>query len=155
MYPQEGSNLTLEKGRMVNPATGEECDYEELWRDLEPAVVSSSSDASDPAECVVLKFEDGPGKARGMVVWLGRFCQGISRVGEDVTAERWEWKEAEGWKRTVRIGGEGVPLPCEVLLKTGARLGVGAHVKHGDLVWDVLESSGCEEQADRGPLTCG
>ncbi|CCF45250.1 hypothetical protein CH063_03553 [Colletotrichum higginsianum] len=116
MYEQ-ADGLTLEKGRMVNPATGEETDYEELWRDVEPAAVAG---------------------ARGSVVWLGRFCQGISRVGEDVTAERWEWRDDGGWRRTMRIGERG--LPCEALLKTGALLTVGAHVVHEDLVWDVLES---------------
>lgn len=136
MYPQDG-DLTLEKGRMVNPATGRECDYEELWRDVDPQPTAA---AARDTECVVLKFEDGSTGARGSVVWLGRFCQGISRVGEDVTAERWEWKENGGWKRTARLGG-GAELPCEVLLKTGARLSVGAHVKHGEVVWDVVESN--------------
>ncbi|KAI8157199.1 hypothetical protein K4K49_003524 [Colletotrichum sp. SAR 10_70] len=140
MYPQEG-DLTLEKGRMVNPATGQECDYEELWRDVDPEPASVKADDAAKPECVVLKYEDETSKARGMIVWLGRFCQGISRVGEDVSAERWEWKEEEGWKRTIRIGTEGT-MPCEVLLKTGAQLSVGAHVKHGEMVWDVLESSG-------------
>ncbi|KAF6803926.1 hypothetical protein CSOJ01_10552 [Colletotrichum sojae] len=137
MYPQDG-HLTLEKGRMVNPATGRECDYEELWRDVDPEPASAS--AAKGPECVVLNFEDAPTGARGAVVWLGRFCQGISRVGEDVTVERWEWREDGGWKRTTRLGG-GAELPCEVLLKTGAQLSVGAHVKHGDLVWDVVESN--------------
>ncbi|KAJ0158492.1 hypothetical protein CTA2_11462, partial [Colletotrichum tanaceti] len=86
MYEQ-ADGLTLEKGRMVNPATGEETDYEELWRDVEPvAVVGSGGEA---VECIVLRFEDEQAGARGSVVWLGRFCQGISRVGADVTAERW------------------------------------------------------------------
>ncbi|KAI8209197.1 hypothetical protein K4K52_000714 [Colletotrichum sp. SAR 10_76] len=140
MYPQE-DDLTLEKGRMVNPATGQECDYEELWRDVDPKPASVKADDAAKPECVVLKYEDETSKARGMIVWLGRFCQGISRVGEDVSAERWEWKEEEGWKKTIRIGAEGT-MPCEVLLKTGAQLSVGAHVKHGEMVWDVLESSG-------------
>ncbi|KAK1991075.1 hypothetical protein LX36DRAFT_646974 [Colletotrichum falcatum] len=118
MYEQPGG-LTLEKGRMVNPATGAETDYEELWRDI---------DAVPPT------------KSRGLVVWLGRFCQGISRVGGDMAAQRWEWKGEEGgWKRTARIGAR--ELPCEALLKTGAPLSVGAHVVHEGLVWDVLESS--------------
>ncbi|KAL0936985.1 uncharacterized protein CTRU02_209201 [Colletotrichum truncatum] len=142
MYPQEG-DLTLEKGRMVNPATGKECDYEELWRDVEPerAGGRGSDDASKGPECVVLEFEDDANKARGMVVWLGQFCQGISRVGDEVTAERWEWRRNDGWRRTVRIGEENA-LPCEVLLKTGARLSIGAHVKHRQMIWRVLESSG-------------
>ncbi|TEA20602.1 hypothetical protein C8034_v008559 [Colletotrichum sidae] len=95
MFPQEGE-LTLEKGRMVNPATGKECDYEELWRDVDPQPVADGKDV----EYVVLQFEDESSRARGEVIWLGRFCQGISKVGESVTAERWEWKD-EGWRRTV------------------------------------------------------
>ncbi|OHE95113.1 hypothetical protein CORC01_09637 [Colletotrichum orchidophilum] len=140
MYEQP-DGLTLEKGRMVNPATGRETDYEELWRDIDPvAVLRAGADAEEKGvECVVLKFEDESTGARGMVVWLGRFCQGISRVGEEVAAERWEWKEGEGWRRTVRIGDRA--LPCEVLLVTGAALSVGTHVVHEKVVWDVLESS--------------
>ncbi|KAK2044030.1 hypothetical protein LZ31DRAFT_554721 [Colletotrichum somersetense] len=149
MYEQPGG-LTLEKGRMVNPATGAETDYEELWRDIDPVPVpvataaaaaagSGEEEAGKGVNCIVLKFEDEPTRARGLVVWLGRFCQGISRVGEDVAAQRWEWKGDEGWKRTARIGAR--ELPCEALLKTGAPLSVGAHVVNEGLVWDVLESS--------------
>ncbi|KAK1511617.1 hypothetical protein CABS01_07575 [Colletotrichum abscissum] len=143
MY-ERPDGLTLEKGRMVNPATGAETDYEELWRDVEPVTVppvgavAEGGEAPKGVECVVLKHEDETGGARGMVVWLGRFCQGISRVGEEVAAERWEWKEGEGWRRTVRIGDRA--LPCEVLLMTGAALSVGTHVVHEEVVWDVLES---------------
>lgn len=142
MYEQP-DGLTLEKGRMVNPATGTETDYEELWRDVEPVTVppvgaAAEGEAQKGVECVVLKHENETSGARGMVVWLGRFCQGISRVGEEVAAERWEWKEGEGWRRTVRIGDRA--LPCEVLLMTGAALSVGTHVVHEEVVWDVLES---------------
>ncbi|KAK7443661.1 hypothetical protein Landi51_09009 [Colletotrichum acutatum] len=103
MYEQP-DGLTLEKGRMVNPATGTETDYEELWRDVEPVTVppvgaAAEGEAQKGVECVVLKHEDETSGARGMVVWLGRFCQGISRVGEEVAAERWEWREGEGWRR--------------------------------------------------------
>ncbi|EFQ34167.1 hypothetical protein CGRA01v4_09759 [Colletotrichum graminicola] len=149
MYEQP-DGLTLEKGRMVNPATGEETDYEELWRDIDPVPVPIAAAAAGDGggdggkggkgvECIVLRFEDEPTKSRGLVVWLGRFCQGISRIGEDVAAQRWEWKGEDGWKRTARIGER--ELPCEALLKTGAPLSVGAHVVHENLVWDVLESS--------------
>ncbi|GKT48693.1 uncharacterized protein ColSpa_08874 [Colletotrichum spaethianum] len=134
MYEQP-DGLTLEKGRMANPATGQQTDYEELWRDVEPVAVAGAGGA---VECIVLRFEDEPTRSRGLVVWLGRFCQGFLRVGDDVAAQRWEWKEEEGWKRTVHIGWR--ELPCEALLKTGAPLSVGAHVVHEDLVWDVLES---------------
>ncbi|KAK1977933.1 hypothetical protein LZ30DRAFT_691787 [Colletotrichum cereale] len=137
MYEQP-DGLTLEKGRMANPATGAETDYEELWRDIEPVLVPIPG-ADKGVECIVLRFEDEPTGSRGLVVWLGRFCQGISRFGEDVSAQRWEWKGDEGWKRTARVGAR--ELPCEALLKTGAPLSVGAHVVHENLVWDVLESS--------------
>ncbi|GKT64073.1 hypothetical protein ColTof4_04381 [Colletotrichum tofieldiae] len=140
MYEQP-DGLTLEKGRMVNPATGKATDYEELWRDVEPvpAGAAGGAGAGEAVECIVLRFEDEPTRSRGLVVWLGRFCQGISRIGGDVAAQRWEWRDDEGWKRTVRIGER--ELPCEALLKTGAPLSVGAHIVHEDLVWDVLESS--------------
>lgn len=136
---------TLETGSMVNPATGRNTAYEELWEDPEPVPapgLDSSGGAGGGAGGLVVQMEKGR-HHRGMVVRVGRQCQGFMRLGDEITAERWEWKEDGGWKRTVKIGdGKGCELPCaKVLLESGEKeLGVGDVVlETGDGVWKVVE----------------
>ena len=121
---------------MVNPATGKPTDYEEMWEDREPLTTSPDDDLR--RKCVVLQLHDDGHEARGMVMRVGQFCQGLLRVGESLSLERWVWKEDGGWKREVRIGS--LWLPCGVMLE-GERLRLGGEVKHGDFVWKVLELS--------------
>lgn len=134
MYPQTDGR-TLEIGRMVNAATGKMTDYEELWKDVEPLV--TSSEEAIPKACVVLQLQDDAHKARGMVMRLGQFCQGVLRVGESVNLERWQWYERGGWKRASRIGDYW--LPCGVVLDGYQTLALGGEVKHGEYLWEVIE----------------
>ncbi|KXH41566.1 hypothetical protein CSAL01_01068 [Colletotrichum salicis] len=76
MYEQP-DGLTLEKGRMVNPANGRETDYEELWKDIEPAAVPpvgaapvGEGEVQKGVECIVLKFEGESSKAREGHGWV-------------------------------------------------------------------------------------
>lgn len=133
---------TLETGRMVNPATGKETDYEELWRD-EPVqtvpVLSGSQQGG--LICVVLELRDdnNPGK-RGMVVRLGQYCQALVRDGNEVMVERIKWDGDEGrWVRLVKIG-EGEP-PTEWAAYFGHEAVVEDEVKVGGDVWRVVERS--------------
>ncbi len=137
---------TLEKGRMVNPATGKMTDYEECWRDVE-ALSTEASPAAGEKEglgnggkrvCTVLQLHDDTNKARGMVIRIGQFVQGVLRVGEAFALERWEWEKKEGWKRSVRIGD--LFVPCGVLLG-GERVKLGGEVRYGDFGWRVVETS--------------
>ncbi|KAL8373933.1 hypothetical protein RB599_000906 [Gaeumannomyces hyphopodioides] len=142
MFPQgEGANETLERGRMVNPATGVEADYEELWADEAPTAIPSPSGGGGGTggpRCVVLRMEDAGRGARGMVVLLGRHCQGLIRIGEELGAERWQWKEDEGWRAAARIGT--IPVPCEQTLGClSDLLEVGKELRDGDNVWEVVE----------------
>src|ERR1700712_1231817 len=59
MYPQTDGR-TLEKGCMVNPATGKLTDYEEVWKDLDAIAVGkdSSEEERQKACCVVLHLQD-------------------------------------------------------------------------------------------------
>ncbi|KAF4339742.1 alpha-1 6-mannosyltransferase subunit [Fusarium beomiforme] len=132
MYPQPDS-LTLEKGSMVNPETGINTPYEELWHDATPTAVPG-----EPAvRALVLQTENEEKGVRGSVVRLGCYAQGLIRVGEGISLERWEWKE--GWKRTIRMGD--AELPIEKILGEEA-------LKEGDLIdvggreWKVIEASG-------------
>ncbi|KID80361.1 sodium/nucleoside cotransporter, partial [Metarhizium brunneum ARSEF 3297] len=125
MYPQPDGS-TLEKGRMVNPDTGRETAYEEIWDDEEPAPTASEQ------VCAVLKYEEGP--TRGLVVRLGRYSQGFVRSGQEISLERWEWKRSQA-VRTVRMGQE--ELPCKQALERTYRL--GDQVSAGSKTWTVVE----------------
>lgn len=124
----------FETGRMVNPETGVEAEYEEAWSSLEPSVEPGSEGASP---CVVLRTWDDERSVRGMVVRLGQFCQGILRDGDAVTVERWERERHGGWSLLARHG-EGT-LPVEALLGTSQRLKFGGEVDDGKRSWRVIE----------------
>lgn len=139
MYAQPDGLSTLEKGRMTNPATGLETDYEEMWFDPPPKATSNG----DKALCVVLLMEDAEKGKRGMFVRLGEWAQVLVRDGAgegDVVAERWEWRDdGRGWRRRVRLGEEGRRMPCEEVLSGRTELEAGGEVKVGDEVWRVVE----------------
>lgn len=127
---------TLETGRMLNPDTGEETDYEEVWRDVEPRPTGHGD-----ARCAVLRLEAGR-DVRGLVVLAGHYCQGFLRRGNGIAAERWEWAEDGGWARTVAIG-EDDALPCSKILDADG-LAEGDLVKTGAFdEWTVIETLGC------------
>ncbi|OAA45592.1 hypothetical protein NOR_03381 [Metarhizium rileyi] len=125
MYPQPDGS-TLEKGSMVNPDTGRETAYEEIWDD-ENAVPTTSGQV-----CVVLKYEEG--ESRGLAVRLGKYAQGFARMGRDISLERWEWRDCRA-VRTVRMGTEA--LPCRETLDTVYAL--GEEVTCGGKKWTVVE----------------
>lgn len=154
MYPQP-DGTTLEKGRMVNPATGVEAEYEELWADEEPGSIPGASDGYDPdggrprRGCVVLELEDERRSARGLIAVLGRYCQGLVRVGDAIGAQRWRHVDGEdgdeggggGWRAEIVVGS--LDLPCEqaVLQASSSVMEVGQALRHGEDVWRVVESS--------------
>ncbi|TPX08852.1 uncharacterized protein E0L32_009670 [Thyridium curvatum] len=125
----------LETGRMVNPATGLETAYEEVWRDEQPGPVGGDA----AARVVVLQAEDGARGLRGMVVRLGRLCQGLLRDGPDVTVERWAWSPEMGWEMSVKIG-KGA-LPCSDAIQNAEGLALGYEIRRNDQVWKVVERS--------------
>ena len=77
----------LEQGKMIKPGTGLVTTYEELWRDLEVELVGQEKTCTS----VVLRAQDDGKGLRGMVIRVGGWCQGILKVGNDVTIERWQW----------------------------------------------------------------
>lgn len=125
MYPQDDGS-TLEKGSMVNPDTGIDTAYEEVWDDEEPRQTTSEQ------VCVVLRYEDGDG--RGLVVRLGRYSQGFFKIGEDVSLERWEWKDSRAVQVVSMGKGE---FPCKETLERVYKL--GEEVVIGDKKWTVVE----------------
>lgn len=155
MFPgsdKEETGRTLEKGTMMNSQTGKMEDYEEMWRDVvglrcaEEGAEKKMDGGGSGVKCAVLVMESEEGgkgegeekkeKMRGMVIRLGQFCQGLMRIGEEITLERWEWTEKENWKRSFRMGD--FFLPCGVAMEFD-RLQLGGKITHGGLTWDVVE----------------
>ncbi|KAF2771477.1 hypothetical protein EJ03DRAFT_349490 [Teratosphaeria nubilosa] len=119
---------SLERGKMVNPnrpAAGE-VPYEELWKDvlahpvaelplarLEDVNGNSVTEAPPvPARiCIVIELKDEHDRARGMVVRVGQFVQGILKLtslsdrepGASTTVEGWAWSD----RSTSATEGEG------------------------------------------------
>lgn len=124
----------LEAGRMVNPATGEEADYEEAWVSVEPVATESEGEAA----CAVLRTFNDEDRVRGMVVRVGHICQGILRVGDAVTVERWEWNRESGWTLLARFG-DG-KLPVQALIGYARFLTVDGLVENGGRTWRVVET---------------
>lgn len=99
MFPQP-DGTTLEKGSMVNPATGLVTSYEELWDDQEPQSVPGLP------LCTVLRLHDDTSRTRGLFVQLGQHAQGFLRRGNVFTGERWLWdSESAKWEHLFRVGG--------------------------------------------------
>ncbi|RYP61178.1 hypothetical protein DL771_010215 [Monosporascus sp. 5C6A] len=132
----DGRSRALERGRMPHPDTGVVTDYEELWVDVEPQAAAPSP--AEKARCVVLELggEDGAAGTRGMVVCLGRRCQGVVRAGVEFALEQWVWEEEGGWRRENHVGG--LSLPCAEAIED-KDLEIGGKVERHGLVWTVME----------------
>lgn len=169
MLPEDDSGLALEKGEMVNPATGQLTEYVEGWRDGEVGVVpmleegvvrgfweelrgrgvrvdgvragsEGGGDAKSSRLSIVVKHEDVACRSRGKVIRLGHLCQGVMRVGEDFAYERWEWSEEGGWLQT-SVSGK-LSMPCDVLTILGEEVSTETTVTYGnedDLTWQCVE----------------
>ncbi|KXX79708.1 Protein HRI1 [Madurella mycetomatis] len=141
------SSLELERGRMVNPETGVEADYEELWRS-EPIAHGSPHQlpGEPPAPCLVLQWsseegDDCPtGPRRGLVIRLGQYCQAFVRDGNEITVERLMWvPDEQTWHQQVRIGKRELPTEFATHLAHEAR--IDDEVKVGGEVWKVVEKA--------------
>ncbi|KAH7077539.1 hypothetical protein BKA63DRAFT_267492 [Paraphoma chrysanthemicola] len=148
MYPID-ETLTLEHGHAYHPALKAVKSHEEMWRDVPVAGVVV--DGIGKKVCVVLRLQDDNAGARGVVVRLGQYVQGLVMFGTYSTVERWEFegemKDAEdgkaegardgGWKRTARVGDQF--LPCSVTWREDV-LKVGGKIKYKDYEWVVEEA---------------
>lgn len=136
MLPQP-DGTTLETGRMINPATGVETDYEELWRD------GTAKDVPALAKWTVLRIHDDSQQKRGMFVQLGKYAQAVLRIGDSFTAERWEWNSSSSkWVGSFRVGDDDA-FPLDDLIPTTQEVHQeGDKVEAWSGMWSVLESSG-------------
>lgn len=131
LFPVPGDSMrTIERGMMVNPATGDESEYEEGWVDEE----------ARGAKVVAMVLEEAGG--RGMVIRVGGWCQGFVKwheEGREVEMVVERWREVEGrWERVVRLGNSF--LPCAVAWSGGVTL--GGKIKYKGTEWEVVEVSG-------------
>jgi len=134
MYPQPDGTV-LEKGAMANPATGKITDYEELWQDLEPEPTGEGENRV----CYVFRLDEPSKTARGMVIRIGKYIEGVLRIGDHITAVRWQWRPRSetgsiaAWYRTLAIGNGAIP--CEALF-TASNNGQESSVETGQAVLD-------------------
>ena len=159
MWAQPNGDV-LERGKNTDPVTGEEIEYEELWRDLQVEAFGKKHNRSSLG-----MRDDEPGKkTRGMAIKIGGWCEGILKVEDELTVERWEWKPTDSastvasaqasnvegrtrndWVRTFRIG-PGI-LPCKnICSRTYGKFGLNAVLKSttdidwkSDIEWKVAE----------------
>lgn len=144
-----GGGLFLEHGHAFHPHLGRVASHEEAWEDVEAVSTVARPDLAQEGRgrkvCVVLRAQDDVRGVRGVVVRVGQFCQGIVRVGGDITTERWEadleedvadGQEERRWKRTGRTG-SGFP-PCSVTFRPEI-VGLGGTVAYDGVEWVVEE----------------
>jgi hypothetical protein len=93
MYAGASDAESIEKGRMVNPATNAEEVYEECWVDG-----IGSKDCSG----YVLKYENGNG--RGLMVKIGNVVQGVLRIEGRIGLVRWELSKDSSKKVIAEVG---------------------------------------------------
>jgi hypothetical protein len=135
MYPIS-ANTTLEHGHAFHPQLGAVCSHEEMWTDED--ITSTSPDGKKI--CVVMRAWNDEQGIRGTIVRLGKYIQGILVKEDHVSAERWEWFEAGGWKRTKRVGNELVPCAVtiqEELLTAGMRTRLGVFEWKVEGLWEL------------------
>lgn len=153
MWVQPNGDI-LEKGKNKDPVTGQETEYEELWRDLHVEAFGKKDNRSS----LVIRADDPERNAKGMAIKIGGWCEGILKMENELTVERWEWRQTDGtsdvafteaskgdgrtpndWVRTFRIG-KGA-LPCkDMCSRTIGKFGLNTVLKSTtDIEWKVAE----------------
>ena len=153
MWVQPNGDI-LEKGKNKDPVTGKETEYEELWRDLNVEAFGKKDNRSS----LVIRADDPERNAKGMAIKIGGWCEGILKIENDLTVERWEWRQTDGtsdvafteaskgdgrtpngWVRTFRIGKS--TLPCnDMCSRTFGKFGLNTVLKSTtDIEWKVAE----------------
>lgn len=113
----------LERGEMVDFDDGKKKKYEEVWRD---EILGDRE-----RRTVVLES-----KGEGLVVLVGKWCQGLLKRDGVAVVERWK----EGKCEFRSEGFQGRLCPEEVWEQEKA-LHFGEEIKCGDVVWKVVEIS--------------
>ena len=90
---------------------------------------------------MVMRGESEALSIRGLIVRVGGWCQGMIKINDDTTIERWRWTDGDGgilsgWEQIVRIGSGS--LPCRVLWEK-EDMNVGDETLSGGVKWEVVE----------------
>lgn len=134
MFPQP-DGTTLEKGSMVNPATGLDTSYEELWDDQEP------QPAPGLPLCTVMRLHDDANRARGLFVQLGQHAQGFLRRGDVFIAERWLWDhDSAGWEHLFRVGGLRTESLTDLIPSPNTQFQKDQQITASSGTWSVIET---------------
>lgn len=141
-FPQPNGD-ELELGNMINPDTGVETEYEELWGtiDIKSTSQEVSTRARKAAICLqtMSKSDWEKETSSGMVVRVGQFIQGLIVTETRATLERWSYDaSSKEWIRLVRLGDAECELPCQKLFEPD-RIFEGKEIRHGGLSWCVKE----------------
>ena len=131
MYEQEDGDV-LECGQNVDAETGAVNKYEELWHDIGVQLVGQEKDHLS----AMLIANDKSHDTKGMIVRVGDWCQGILKVGEDTTVERWHWSHKDHWQLVAKLGQKS--LACGATFDR-ISLELGKVIRHHDLDWKVIE----------------
>lgn len=131
-FPDEVS-YESEKGRMMNLDTGIEQEYEEIWADIQVHNEASKT-------CAVIRLDEGQTGARGVIVLVGEWCQGIMELRDgSVVVDRCRWNaHSKTWTKLGLFDAVQL-LPTERVLQNHVQL--GESFTHKDFLWTVEELS--------------
>ncbi|GME25565.1 uncharacterized protein LTHEOB_5372 [Neofusicoccum parvum] len=125
MFPVAGRpEACLEMGAMEKVSgSGVVVAYQELWVTVDARQVGNERGRQG----MVLSLSIPDEKARGIVVRVGQFCQGLLMIDHEITLERWEYcagprSPGGGWQRVAKLGGRF--LPCQWTFEGGRAEGV-------------------------------
>jgi hypothetical protein len=138
-FPQPNGD-DLELGRMVNPDTGNETEYEELWGQVQ---AESTTSENGKKVAVVLhatsESQSEADLAEGMTIRVGQYVQGLLVSKTRLALERWAYDATRReWQQLLRFGDAECELPCKQLFEPDA-LFAGKEVGCGGLSWIVKE----------------
>ncbi|RPD77351.1 hypothetical protein L226DRAFT_610684 [Lentinus tigrinus ALCF2SS1-7] len=129
-------DVSLERGRMRHPESGEIREYEEAWKhiDIDPDPAGELHEGKRVSVFLEMDEEGAEGgRRRGMISRVGQFCQGIVRDGKEVSVQRWARTDGEDWRKVAQIGD--ATMACEATWKE--HLKEGDQVHHDGFVWTV------------------
>ncbi|KAJ9649671.1 hypothetical protein H2201_001814 [Coniosporium apollinis] len=135
----EAANHYIERGHRPRRPTGHLTHYEEIWEHIpvQPVKTGTTNLSIVLTACTPT--------ARGMVIRTAHVCQGILRINDEVTVERWCWKprgsrgsRSGNWERVLRLGR--LYLPCHLAMEAERwPLRKDSLLEYDNLAWHVTE----------------
>lgn len=122
---------------MPNPATGIDTEYEEVWDDVPVELPDQGNKKS--ATCLSFLTEDAEKETKGCIMKLGYWCQGVLRVGKDISVERWKFidDEDKSWVLVARVGKNSIG--CEIAFGNDESIEAGKTIEVEGRRWVVKE----------------